>query len=40
MRLMNFTSPTGDSEDGELFEPHEVNCGEGEPRLLSSKEKI
>lgn len=40
MRLMNFTNPNGDSEDGELYEPHESREADGEPRLLTSKEKI
>jgi len=43
MRLMNIASPNGESEDGELYEPHEANSAQGEgkePRLLNSKEKI
>ena len=27
-------------DDGELYEPHDVNTGGKEPRLLTSKEKI
>jgi len=28
------------NDDGELYEPHDVNTGGKEPRLLTSKEKI
>jgi len=46
---MNFASPNVNSEDGELYEPHEVyrntdgtssTISGKEPRLLTGKEKI
>ena len=43
---MNFTSPNGESETEELYEPHEENkqahsmSEDGTKRLLSSKDKI